>query len=71
MENTHTINYEGLDLYCYGYHTEAEEECNVLESFNLEKVLITQKDGTEVDIFSWLNSGAIEQIGLIVLEENY
>ena len=66
MENTHTILYDSLELYITGYHEEAEEENDVKESFDVTKIEVNG-----INMFHWLLPNVIEEIGQIVLIENY
>ncbi len=66
MKNTHTILYNSLELYITGYYQEAEEENNVKESFDVEKIEVNG-----IDMFHCLLPNVIEEIGKIVLIENY
>lgn len=67
----HRIIYDEISLRIVGNFEEPEDETGFKGGFSSEEIYVTDQLGSEMNIYSWLNNGAIQEINRIVVEENY
>jgi hypothetical protein len=63
---SHKINYEGLEIECFGDYSEPEESVGYAGGWASELIKVN-----DVDIYWMLKPDVVQLINAMVVEENY